>query len=29
MNKYPWLDEYLFAKLGVTKDFKVEWGWYR
>ncbi len=24
-----WLDEYLLAKPGVTKDFKTEWGWYR
>lgn len=22
---YPWLDEYLLAKPGVKKDFKVEW----
>ena len=22
---YPWLDAYLLAKPGVTKDFKVEW----
>lgn len=29
MNKYQWLDEYLLAKPGVTKDFKVEWGWLR
>lgn len=29
MAKYPWLDEYLLAKPGVTKDFKVEWGWQR
>ena len=27
--KYPWIDEYLLAKRGVTKDFKQEWGWYR
>lgn len=26
---YPWLDEYLMTKKGVTKDFKVEWGWNR
>lgn len=26
---YPWLDEYLIAKKGVTKDFKAEWGWNR
>lgn len=29
MTKYPWLDEYLLAKPGATKDYKVEWGWYR
>ena len=29
MNNYPWLDEYLLAKPGATKDFKVEWGWHR
>ena len=29
MGKYPWLDEYLLAKPGVTKDFKEEWGWHR
>lgn len=22
---YPWLDEYLLAKTGTVKDFKVEW----
>lgn len=27
--RYTWLDEYLLAKKGVTKDFKEEWGWYR
>ena len=27
--KYTWLDEYLMNKKGVTKDFKVEWGWTR
>lgn len=26
---YPWLDDYLMEKKGVTKDFKVEWGWNR
>lgn len=26
---YPWLDSYLLAKSGVTKDFKEAWGWYR
>jgi hypothetical protein len=29
MNNYPWLDDYLLGKPGATKDFKVEWGWYR
>lgn len=29
MNKYQWLDEYLLAKPGCTKDYKVEWGWWR
>lgn len=27
--KYPWLDEYLMKKPGVTRDFKAEWGWNR
>lgn len=27
--KYNWLDEYLMSKVGVVRDFKVEWGWYR
>lgn len=27
--KYPWIDEYLLAKPGVTKDFKAEWNWIR
>lgn len=27
--KYTWLDEFLLAKPGVTKDFKTEWGWTR
>lgn len=27
--KYDWIDEYLLAKKGVHKDFKVEWGWDR
>lgn len=27
--KYDWIDEYLLAKSGVTKDFKVEWNWIR
>lgn len=28
-EKYPFLEEYLLAKKGVTKDFKAEWGWTR
>ena len=28
-GNYPWLDEYLLAKPGVTKDYKAEWGWTR
>lgn len=27
--KYPWIDEYLMEKKGVTKDFKEEWKWTR
>lgn len=27
--KYPWLDEYLMSKKGVSKDFKEEWNWIR
>ena len=27
--KYPWLDEYLLAKPGVTKDLQAEWNWIR
>lgn len=26
---YQWIDEYLLSKLGMTKDFKVEWEWDR
>lgn len=29
MNKYEWLDAYLQAKKGCTKDYKLEWGWHR
>lgn len=25
--KYPWIDEYLLAKAGVTKDHQKEWNW--
>lgn len=27
--KYPWIDEYLMEKPGVTKDLKEEWNWIR
>lgn len=27
--KYPWIDDYLLEKKGVTKDFKQEWNWFR
>ena len=27
--RYPWIDEYLFQKKGVTKDHKIEWNWIR
>lgn len=26
---YEWFDAYCMAKPGVTRDFKVEWNWYR
>ncbi|MDD4849556.1 MAG: MmcQ/YjbR family DNA-binding protein [Gemmiger sp.] len=29
MNHYDWLDTYLLAKPGATKDYKVEWCWHR
>lgn len=29
MTEYPWLDEYLLAKPGATKDYKAEWEWER
>lgn len=29
MIKYSWLDEYLLAKPGASKDYKMEWGWQR
>lgn len=29
MNNYEWLDTYLLAKPGVTKDYKEEWQWWR
>lgn len=27
--KYRWMDEYLLAKPGVTKDLQAEWNWIR
>ncbi|MBR3105927.1 MAG: MmcQ/YjbR family DNA-binding protein [Clostridia bacterium] len=27
--KYPWIDEYLLSKRGVTKDLQPEWNWIR
>ncbi len=27
--KYPWIDEYLLAKRGVSKDLQPEWNWIR
>ena len=27
--KYPWIDEYLMARRGVTKDLQPEWNWIR
>ena len=27
--KYPWMDEYLLSKRGVTKDLQPEWNWIR
>ena len=27
--KYPWIDEYLMAKKGVTKDLQESWNWIR
>lgn len=27
--RYEWIDEFLLAKKGVTKDFKEEWNWIR
>ena len=29
MADYGWLDAYLLAKPGATKDFKAEWEWWR
>lgn len=27
--KYEWMDEYLLAKPGVTKDLQADWNWIR
>ncbi|MEZ3421130.1 MAG: MmcQ/YjbR family DNA-binding protein [Eubacterium sp.] len=27
--KYSWIDEFLLAKAGVTKDLQAEWNWIR
>ena len=27
--KYPWIDEYLLSKRGVTKDLQPDWNWIR
>ena len=27
--RYTWIDDYLLAKRGVTKDHKKEWNWIR
>ncbi len=27
--KYPWINEYLLAKPGVTKDLQPDWNWVR
>ena len=27
--KYPWIDEYLLSKRGVTKDLQAKWNWIR
>lgn len=27
--KYPWIDEYLLQKPGVTKDLQADWNWIR
>lgn len=28
-QQYPWLEDYLLSKKGVTKDYKAEWEWHR
>lgn len=27
--RYPWIDEYLLSKRGVTKDLQADWNWIR
>ena len=27
--KYPWIDDYLLGKKGVTKDLQQDWNWIR
>ena len=27
--KYPWIEEYLMGKAGVTKDLQKDWNWIR
>ena len=27
--RYEWMDEYLLAKKGVTKDLQADWNWIR
>lgn len=27
--KYPWIEEYLLGKKGVTKDLQADWNWIR
>ena len=27
--RYPWMDEYLLSKRGVTRDLQAEWNWIR
>lgn len=29
MNNYPWLEEYLLAKPGAVREYKLEWQWDR
>ena len=27
--KYPWIEEYLLKKTGVTEDLQADWNWIR